>query len=100
MISPELNLAEFLNAIEGRDLHDMLRMAESEAMEAEKIAQLKGHGEDYVDALGGFVLVLRCGQRPLGVEEEHFQAFRPVCEKLVARGQMQPYVLGLFEPDR
>jgi len=99
MISPDLDLAEFLIAIEDKDLHDIIRMTESEAAQAEKIAQLKGHGEYYVEALEDFAHVLRYGQKPLGITEEHFQSFRPICEKLVTKKQLLPDLLALFDSE-
>jgi hypothetical protein len=42
MISPELNLVEFLNIIADMDLYDILRLSESESTEAEKVAEVKG----------------------------------------------------------
>jgi len=99
MISPDLDLAEFLIAIEGKDLHEIIRLTESEATEAEKISQLKGHGEYYVEALEGFAHIMRYGQKPLGITEEHLQAFRPVCQKLVAKKQLLPEVLALFDSE-
>jgi len=99
MISSEFNFAEFMKAVEGRDLHDVLRLAESEATEAEKVAEVKGYGEDYTDAVRGFVYLMRYGQKPVGIEEKRFQAFRSVCEKLVAKKQLLPHILGLFDSD-
>ena len=99
MISPEFDFAEFVNAIEDGDLHDILRLSESEATEAQKVAEIKGYGQDYVDAVRAFVYLLRYGQKPVGIDEERFQTCRSICEKLVAKKQLLPHILGLFDSD-
>ena len=97
MISIELNLSEFIEAVKDREKLVILNLAESEAKEAEKISEVKGYGQDYVDALMGFIYFLRYHQRPYKIEEEHFQMFRSVCEKLVAKKQLSSDVLKIFE---
>jgi hypothetical protein len=99
MISPELNLVEFLNVIEDMDLYDILRLSESESTEAEKVAEVKGYGEDYADAVRDFAYLMRYGQKPIGVDEERFRAFRAVCEKLVTKKQLLPHILELFDSE-
>ncbi len=97
MISPEFDFAEFVNAMQDGDLHDILRLSESEATEAQKVSELKGYGQDYADAVRAFVHLIRYGQKPVGIDEERFQTCRPVCERLVDRQQLLPHILGLFD---
>ena len=97
MISSEFNFAEFINSIEDKDRIDILRLAESEGKEAEKISQIKGYGQDYVEGVREFLHFMRYGQKPFGIEDKHFQMFRSVCEKLVAKKQLLPDVLKLFD---
>ena len=59
MISPEFDFSEFIDAVKNRDKHIIFSMAESEAKDAEKNAEIKGHGQDYVEALMGFIYFLR-----------------------------------------
>jgi len=49
MISSELNLSEFISTINDKDKQEIMRLSESEASNAEKISELKGYGQDYVD---------------------------------------------------
>jgi hypothetical protein len=97
MISTELNFAEFISAVKDKDKSDILRLAESEAIEAEKISQIKGYGQDYVEAVREFLYFIRYGQNPIELERKYFQMFRPVCENLVAKKQLLPDVLKMFD---
>ena len=97
MISSEFNFSEFISAINDEDKQEILRLSESEAYNAEKISELKGYGQDYVDALRGFIYFLRYHQKPFGINEEHFQMFRSVCDKLVAKKQLPPEMLKMFD---
>ena len=97
MISPEFNLAEFVDTIKNWDKHIIQSLAESEAREAEKISEIKGYGQDYVEALTGFIYFLRFQQKPFGVKQEHFDMFQPVCEKLVEKKQLSSDVLRMFD---
>jgi hypothetical protein len=99
MISPDFDLVEFLHVIEDRNLHDILRLSESEATEAEKVAEVKGYGMDYADAVRDFAYLMRYGQKPIGVDEERFRIFRAVCEKLITKKQLLPHILELFDSE-
>ena len=97
MISQEFDILEFISAVKDRDILDILRIAESEATEAEKISEMKGYGQNYVEAVRGFIYFMRYRQKPVGIKEEYFQVFRSVCEKLVAKEQLLPDVLKIFD---
>ena len=97
MISFEFNFKEFINAVKDKDKSDILRLAESEATEAEKNSQIKGYGQNYVEAVREFLYFIRYGQKPVGLEEEYFHMFRIVCENLVAKKQLLPKILKLFD---
>jgi len=97
VISYELNFLEFIGAVKNRDKPDILRLAESEALEAEKISEIKGYGQDYAEMVSDFIYFLRYGQKPDGIDEEHFQMFHSVCENLIAKKQLLPEVLKLFD---
>ncbi len=96
MISPEFNFSEFIDAVKNRDKHIILGLAESEAKEAEKNAEIKGFGQGYLDAVTGLIYFLRYQQKPFGVEEDYFEMFQPVCEKLAAKKQISSDVLKMF----
>ena len=96
MISFEFKLSEFINAVQDRDMHIILNLAESEARIAEKTSELKGYGQDYVEALIGFCYFLRYQQKPYGINEKHFRMFRPVCQKLVEKEQLTSDILRYF----
>ena len=97
MISLTFNFIEFIDTVKDTDRLDIQRLAESEATEAEKIAQIKGYGQNYAEVVRGFLYFMRYGQKPGGIEDEHFQMFRDVCEKLVAKKQLLPEVLKMFD---
>ena len=97
MISSEFNFSEFISAINDEDKQEILRLSESEAFDAEKISEVKGYGQDYVDALRGFIYFLRYHQKPFGINEEHFQMFWSVFDKLVAKKQLPSEMLKMFD---
>jgi hypothetical protein len=51
----------------------------------------------YVKLLQGFLFFMRYAMKPVGLGDEDFARFRPVCESLVERGVLKPGVLGLFK---
>ena len=97
MISPEFSFLEFINVVKDRDKPDVLRLAESEATEAEKVSEIKGYGQNYAEAVRGFIYLIRYCQKPYGIKEEYLQMSRSVCEKLVARKQLLPEILNMFD---
>ncbi len=97
MISEDLNFSELITAIQDKDKYEILRLAQSEATEAEKICEEKGYGQEYVEAVSGLIYFLRYGQKPDDITDEQFQLFRSVCEKLVAKKQLLPDVSKMFD---
>ena len=100
MISQELNFSEFINAVKDKDKLDILRLAESEAKEVEKITEIKGYGYSYFEALKGLIYFMRYKQKPYRIKEEYFQMFRSVCENLVIKKQLFPEVLKIFTSEK
>ena len=96
MISMEFSFSDFISAIKDKNELDILRLAEAEAKDAEKLSEIKGYGQDYVDAVTGLIYFLRYHQKPYGIMEKHFQMFRPVCENLVAKHQLPSDVLNIL----
>jgi hypothetical protein len=97
VISPEFNFLEFIRVVKDKDKPDILRLAESEATEAEKVSEIKGYGQNYTEGVRGFIYLIRYCQKPDGIKEEYLQMSRSVCEKLVARKQLLPEVLKIFD---
>jgi len=97
MISQELIFSDFINAVKDRDKLDVLRLAESEAKEAEKISEIKVYAQNYYEALREFIYFMRYLQKPYRIKEEDFQMFRSVCENLVAKKQLDPDILKMFD---
>jgi hypothetical protein len=97
MISQELIFSEFIEAVKDKDKLDILRLAESEAKEAEKISEIKVYGLNYYEVLREFIYFMRYQQKPYRIKEEYFQMFRSVCENLVAKKQLSPDIMKLFD---
>lgn len=97
MISPEFNITDFIKSVKNKNKYDIIRLAESEVKEAEKISEIKGYGQNYVEDLREFDYFMKHGQKPPAINEEHFKMFRSVCEKLVAKKQLPPDVLKIFD---
>jgi hypothetical protein len=49
--------------------------------------------------MGGLLFFLRSGIKPLGVSDDDFQLFAPVCEALVGKGQLEPKIMDAFKKD-
>ena len=96
MISLNFNFSEFIDETKNKDKNMILSLAESEVRQAEKNAEIKGYGHDYVEALNGFIYFLRYHQKPYGIKEGHFKMFRIVCENLVAKKQISSDILTMF----
>ncbi len=98
MISLKLDFCEFVDYIKDRDKHVILSMAESEAKEAEKISEMMGIGDDYINAILELIYFLRYSQKPGGVKDEHLHLYRAICENLVAKKQLSPDIMEALEP--
>jgi hypothetical protein len=53
----------------------------------------------FAECLKGLVFFLEHQMKPAGVHADEFINFRPLSEKLVAKGQLPPSVLLLFTTD-
>ncbi len=98
MISLKLDFFEFADSVKDRDKHIILSLAESEAKEAEKISEMTGTGDDYINAILELIYFLRYSQKPGGVKEEHLHLYRTICENLIAKKQLSLDVLEMLEP--
>jgi hypothetical protein len=90
----------FLDRVRGLDWKETVRAAEAE--QANNIPGKRGQDDDrlqknrYLVLIGEFLFFLRYAARPAGIDMRRFQLFFPVCESLVARGELRPAVLNLF----
>jgi hypothetical protein len=97
VISLKFNFFKFIDEIKNKDKNMILNLAESEMRQAEKIAEIKGYGQDYVEALNGFIYFLRYQQKPYSIKEEHFKMIKIVCENLVIKKQISSDLLKMFD---
>jgi hypothetical protein len=98
------DLVAFLESIRDCDLNSTIREADREAVRYEYRTGGRSRGSRdaregqirYAEQLKGLIFFLRFGIKPNGVSDEVFQLFRPLCEALVAKGQLLPAVLNCF----
>ena len=90
----------FLDGVRDKDFQTIIHAAESEHGGYSTRERRRGHDQRtaYRALMSGFLHFMRFGMKPAGVEDADFQMFRPVCESLVARGELKPEVLELFQP--
>jgi hypothetical protein len=101
MISPEFNFAKFIHTVEDKHREEILKLTNYELIEAENAIKKRGYGQEYIRALKGLLFFIGPGGiKPSGVDEDDFQLFRPICEKLVAKKQSKPSILKAFESDK
>ena len=103
MVGGKYDLDAFLRAIEDYDYVRMLQEAEQEGKRAEDASfgpRATSNQEQgslaYARVVGALAFFLRYGHRPDGLYDATFRLFRPLCERLVQKGQMKPSVLKMF----
>ena len=101
MISTSFNLGEFLEHVKDKNYKEILALAEKEGTQVERLTHRRRQREsnEYIRLLWGLVFFLIYRKKPEGVSGEEFQLFRPICESLVRKDQMQPDILKLFDKD-
>lgn len=116
MISRDCDRRKFIEAVEDKDLTEVIRIASGEvvavenfplgkkptlkdgAVEVQKWKNMKGALKGYGNFLGAFLFFMRCRViKPASISDEDFQLFRPVCENLVKKGQLPAEVMKCFE---
>jgi hypothetical protein len=105
MISPTYDFQQFLDAMVGKDYHEILVKAEQECAAAERRSygvrgaprQRQMGSTIYARDIKAFLYFMRYGSKPAGVAEWDFKAYKPVCEALVKSGQFKPTVLDQFK---
>ncbi len=108
MISDSFSLQEFVEAVKGKGADEIIRLAQRDIAEAERISfgvkgavKARERGSmDYAGQLGGLVFWLERGHltatKPDGVSRADFRAFRPIMDALIARGELPPEALDQF----
>lgn len=82
MLSSSFNIAEFIEKVKGRSLHDIIWMTDQEATEAERCLYKRCHESErdqiasYTGCLKDFVVYVRHGVRTSDTRELELDAFR------------------------
>lgn len=87
-----------------KDYVQILLAAEAEVNEAERIRRPAKSprvraAAEYSAFLKAFIFFMGQGIKPGGILDEDFFLFRPLCEKLVQKGQFKPSVLDFFKSE-
>jgi hypothetical protein len=98
------SLREFLESVEDKSYLDILRETRRQGTAAERasfrvrgaVEARNGGSMAFAECLKGLVFLLENHIRPAGVHDHDFELFRPLCEKLVAKGQLPSSILTLF----
>ena len=103
MISPTFDSEEFFRRVCEYDLAKLLKAADEECRQVENLSRGRGGPRareqgsmEYAALLKEFLFFLHYRKRPGAVSSADFMLFKPVCENLVAKGELQPNVLELF----
>ena len=97
MISTNFDFTEFIVSVINKDKHVILSLAELEVREAEKLTEIKGYGQEYVDALRRFIYFFTYQQKPFDLEQRYFKMFKAVCKKLISKNQLPSDIMNLFD---
>ena len=106
MISDEYNFEKFLDAMLDKNVPEIIASASSEAEAAARLSSSSTRGIDratkmrigyYNKRVGEFAFFMNYGIKPGGVDEEDFKLYRPICEKLVKKGDFKSSILDQFE---
>ena len=101
----DYNFKDFLQAVQNDDLFEVVKKAEEACYWAEAQSyRVKGAVKrrqmgsiKFAEQLKGLLFFLKNGIEPMGLSNHDFLAIRPLAEKLVAKGQLKPEILHLFE---
>jgi len=118
MISRTGDPMKFIKAVQDKEHAEIIRMAEEEAMAAERITHgpkpkvkdrpmeaitwenRKWAMQEYGKFLGAFLFFMRNPViKPSMTEDWQFHLFRPVCENLVQKKQFPPEVMDFFKQE-
>jgi hypothetical protein len=102
------NIADFLDSVCDLDFVEIVRQGQAEAAEIDR-ELYPGRGRRGLPKgmqdqaarlrrqLGNFLFFMQSGVRPADASSDEFALYRPLCERLVKKGQFKPSVLDLFD---
>jgi hypothetical protein len=98
MISPAYDLAQFVEKVRGNDYFAIIRTAELEATEGERLSlRLKNavdtdfeKRQSYVSELKCLIYFLRYGFFPSHLEDYQYTLFNILCEEMSQNGSILP----------
>ena len=102
------DIGGFLEWVHGLDRPEIIARAQREVADLERQLSpgsgrraLPGNLERdalrYRREFGNFVFLVQCEHRPAGATPSELALYRPLCERLVKKGQFKPAVLELFD---
>jgi hypothetical protein len=102
----DFNFKEFLDGIEDSDFFQAAQRTEQELRSVEPFARREFRKREiqrdtrpgkYADKLKGLLFWFHSAMKPAGLSENEFQLIKPLCEKLVQKGQLKPLALDAFQ---
>jgi len=89
----------FLNSVKYLDKEDILATAYKRHKSLDKSTTMytMEFRLGLQNSISGLLYFLENKQRPDGISDINFAKFKPICESLVKKGQMEPEVIKLFE---
>ena len=89
----------FLNSVKYLDKEDILATAYKRHKSLDKSTTMytMEFRLGLQNSISGLLYFLENKQRPDGISDINFLKFKPICESLVKKGQMEPEVIKLFE---
>ena len=113
-LAPACSITEFVARVRNQDYQTIIDLADMEAVSSETFTYgdsarargaaespeeiLRRQTEDYVRLLNGLLSWLYHGFKPHEVSDREFLQFRPICESLIQRGQMNREARSAFAP--
>lgn len=88
---PHQNIHQFIEKNIDKDRLEIVSEAREQGRLAKQAKKLK-----YVENLQGLVFFVEHGRKPVGVSDDVFQFFRPICENLIEKTQLKSEILELF----
>jgi hypothetical protein len=98
MISESYSIGEYLSKIQDLSYPEIYEFTQQEMNEAySQVKAVDCPANRYLRQLKGLNFFLSQGRKPAGVSDKIFHLFRPVCKRLVEKGEFKPTVLDLFD---
>jgi hypothetical protein len=89
----------FLNSVKYLDKEDILATAYKRHKSLDKSTTMytMEFRLGLQNSISGLLYFLENKQRPASISDTNFAKFKPICESLIKKGQMEPEVIKLFE---